>query len=131
MRRYLGRWWFWSAVTLLLLGLLGGAALYIGFGLSNRDRVTMSHIGRLKLGMDEVQVRRILGEEPIVILCSNETRWKRVDPSWSAKEWQGKSIAISILFDSDGRLRDWTAHVTSGKLDWTDRVVNWLDWVGF
>lgn len=125
------RWRLWSAVALLLVGLLGTAVLYISFGLSHRDRVTMSHIGKLKLGMEESKVRRILGEERTRIPCADEPRWKQVDSSWSAEEWKGKGIEIRILFDSDGRLRDWTARVTGGKFEWTDRVVNWMDWVGF
>src|SRR2546422_10894626 len=62
MRLSFRRWWLWSAVALLLVGLLSATVLYISFGLSHRDRVTMSHIGRLKLGMKEAEVRRILGE---------------------------------------------------------------------
>ena len=131
MRRSFGRWWLWSAVALLLVGLLSATALYISFGLSHRDRVTMSHIGRLKLGMKESEVRRILGEEPAPIPCSNDSRWKQVDPSWSAEEWQGKCLGVRVLFDSNGGLRDWTAVITDGKFEWTDRVVNWLDWMGF
>jgi hypothetical protein len=131
MRPSLRRWLLWLAVALLVVGLLGGSVLYISFGLSHRDRVTMSHIGKLKLGMEESTVRQILGEERTAVPCADDPRWQQVDPSWSAEEWQGKCIKIRILFDSDGRLRDWTARVTGGKFEWTDRVVNWLDWVGF
>jgi hypothetical protein len=131
MRPSFRRWWLWSAVALLLVGLLSAAVFYISFGLSHRDRVTLSHIGRLKLGMKESEVRRILGEEPALIPCPNESRWKQVDASWSAEEWKGKCIGVRILFDSNGRLRDWTAFITDGKVEWTDRVVNCLDRMGF
>jgi hypothetical protein len=130
MRLSFHRWWLWSAVALLLVSLLGAAVLYISFGLSHRDRVSMSHIGRLKLGMEEPDVRRILGEAPNLLSCSDEPRWKKLDPSWSAEEWSGKCIRIRILFNSDGRLCDWTAFAT-GQFEWTDRVVNWMDWMGF
>jgi hypothetical protein len=69
------------AVALLLAGLLSAAVFYVAFGLAHRDRVTMSHLGRLKLGMQESEVRRILGQEPTVIPSSDEARWKQVDPS--------------------------------------------------
>jgi hypothetical protein len=129
MRLSFRRWWFWSAAALLLVS---AAVLYISFGLSHRDRVTMGHVGKLKLGMKESEVRRILGEEPALIPCSNESRWKQVDPSWSAQEWNGKCMGIRILFDSNGRLCDWTAFIIpDGKFEWTDRVVNWIDWMGF
>ena len=116
---------------MLLLGLLGAAVLYISFALSHRDRATMGHLGKLKLGMEKSQVRQILGEERTPIPCADVQRWTQADPSWSAEEWKGKCLNIKILFDSDGRLRDWTAGVTEGKFEWTDRVVNWLDWMGF
>jgi hypothetical protein len=128
MRFSVRRWWLWSAVALLLVS---AAIFYISFGLSHRDRVTMGHVGKLKLGMKESEVRRILGEEPNLIPCSNESRWKQVDASWSAEEWNGKCMGIRILFDSNGRLRDWTAFIIpDGKFEWTDRVVNWMDWMG-
>ena len=117
-------------MALLLAGLLGAAVCYISFGLSHRDRVTMSHIGRLKVGMKESEVRRILGEEPTLILCADDSRWKQVDSSWSGEEWQGKCLRVRVLFDANGRLRDWTAFITDGKFEWTDRVVNWMDWMG-
>jgi len=131
MRLSIRRWRLWSAVLLILVSLLTAAVLYISFGLSHRDRVTMGHLGKLKLGMEKSQVRQILGEEATPILCTEEPRWSHVDPAWSAEEWKGKINEIRILFDSDGRLRDWTAHVTGKKFEWTDRVVNWLDWAGF
>jgi hypothetical protein len=81
--------------------------------------------------MDESKVRRILGEDATRIPCVEEPRWKQVDPSWFAEEWKGKYQDIRILFDSDGRLRDWTARVNGGKFEWTDRVVESLDWAGF
>jgi hypothetical protein len=87
---------------LLLVGLLSLAALAISFGLSHRDRVTMSRIGRLKLGMDASTVRRILGEERTRIPCADETRWQQVSGSWSAEEWRGKCLKIRSLVDSDG-----------------------------
>jgi hypothetical protein len=122
------RWWLWSAVAFLLAGLLSTALFSISFGLSNRDRVTMSHIGRLKLGMQQSEVRRILGDNSTPIPCADG--WKEADPSWSASEWKGKCLGVRILFDSNGRLRDWTAFITDGKFEWTDRVVNWMDWMG-
>jgi hypothetical protein len=131
MRRCSRRWLLWLAVASLLVGLLGAAVLSILFGLSHRDRVTMSHIGRLKLGMDESKVRRILGEERTRIPCADEPRWQQVEPSWSAEEWKGKCIVFRALFDSDQRLRDWSARLTPGKFEWTDRVANWIDWMGF
>ena len=131
MRLSFRRWWLRSAVALLLAGLFSAAVCYISFGLSHRDRVTMSHIGRLKLGMKESEARRILGAEPTLIPRSNESRWKQVDPSWSAEEWKGKNLGVRVLFDSNGRLRDCTAFVTDGKFEWTDRVLNWMDWMGF
>jgi hypothetical protein len=68
------------------LGLLSAAVLSIAFGISHRDRVTLPHIGRLKLGMKEAEVRRILGETPTVIPCADEPRWQDVESSWSAEE---------------------------------------------
>jgi hypothetical protein len=124
------RWLLWSAVALLLAGLLGAAVLSIAFGISHRDRVTMIDIRRLKLGMDESSVRRILGEERTPISCAEVTSWE-VDPSWSAEEWKGQCITFRALFDSDRRLRAWSAaRLTPGKSEWTDRVVDWLDWLG-
>jgi hypothetical protein len=130
MRILSRRWWFGSAVALLLAGLLTAAGLYISFGLSHRDRVTMSHLAKLKLGMLESDVRQILGEDPAQISCARESRWNQVDPSWSAEEWKGRSMEVRILFDGNGRMRDWTATAT-GKFDWRDRVLNWIDWIGF
>jgi hypothetical protein len=124
------RWLLWSAVALLLMGLLG-AVLSISFGLSHRDRVTTSRIGRLQVGMKEAEVRRILGEIPTVIPCADEPRWQQADSSWSAEEWKGKTIALRALFDADGRLREWSARLTQGNFEWTDRVANWIDWLGF
>jgi hypothetical protein len=117
--------------ALLLVGLLTAAVFSISFGLSHRDRVTMSHLGRLKLGMPESSVRRILGDEPALFPCADEPRWQQAAPAWSAEEWEGKCMKIRILFDGEGQLRDWTAQVTGGKFEWTDRVVNWIDWMGF
>jgi hypothetical protein len=125
------RWLQWSILASLLVGLLGAGVLSIAFGLSHRDRVTLPHIGRLKLGMREAEVRRILGETLTVIPCADEPRWQQVDSSWSAEEWKGKTIVFRALFDSHRRLRDWSAGLTQGKFEWTDRVVNWIDWMGF
>jgi hypothetical protein len=131
MRRSTRRWLLWSAVAFPLLGSLSAAALSISFGLSHRDRVTMSHLGRLKLGMKESEVTHILGEMRTPFPCADEPGWDQVDPSWSAEEWKGKYLKIRILFDSDGRLRYWIAGVTGEKFEWTDRLVNWIDWLGF
>jgi hypothetical protein len=125
------RWWLWSAGALLLVGLLAAAVLYVSFGLAHRDRVTMGHLARLKLGMKESEVRRILGENPTRIPCSTEARSQQVEPSWLAEEWKGKYQNFRALFDSDGRLCDWMALINGGKFEWTDRVVNWIDSMGF
>src|SRR5262249_43208997 len=94
MRRASRRWWLWSAVAVLPT-----AFCSISFCLPPRDRVTMGHLGKLKLGMEESQVRRILGQEPTPIPCADTPPWKQVDPSWSAQEWTGKYMRIRILFD--------------------------------
>src|SRR5262249_9418958 len=68
MRLFVRRWWLWSAVALLLLS---AAVLYVSFRLSHRDRrVTMDHLGKLKLGMHESNVREILGSDVIRIPCA-------------------------------------------------------------
>src|SRR5262249_36718088 len=100
MRLSTRRRWLWSVAALLLVGLLIAVVFSISFGFSHRDRVTMSHIGRLKLGMPESKVRRILGDACPVFPCADEPRWQQVEPSWSAEEWEGKCMKIRILFDA-------------------------------
>jgi hypothetical protein len=114
----------------LLLALFSAALVCTVIALSQRDRVTMSNIARLKTGARESEVRKILKGEARQIPCADESRWQGADPGWFAEEWKGRSIELRLLFDSDGRLRDWTASAT-GRFELTDRISNWIDWLGF
>jgi hypothetical protein len=94
------------------------------YALSHRDRLTMNNLARLKPGMREVDVRRLLGE-PSPIRWADEPRWQ-LDAPWSAEEWNGRTMSIRVLFNPEGRLSDWTATATGEPLRWHDRLVGWL-----
>jgi hypothetical protein len=127
MRLSCRRWWLWSAVTLVMLI---AAAVYLSWSLSHRERVTDGNLAKLKLGMRESEVRKILGDEGVRIPCASETRWRRAaNASWYAEEWKGRTVEIRILFDSEDQLRDWTATAT-GKFEFSDRLLKWLNWLG-
>jgi hypothetical protein len=109
--------------------MLIAAAVYLSWSLSHRQRVTDGNLAKLKLGMNEADVRKILGDERVRIPRASETRWQQAEASWYAEEWKGRTVEIRILFDSEDQLRDWTATAT-GKFEFSDRLLKWLNWLG-
>jgi hypothetical protein len=64
MRLLSRRWWLWSAVALLLAGLMG-AALVLLFP---HSRITKANFKQIRHGMTAAEVRAILGRPPEVVL---------------------------------------------------------------
>ena len=123
---------FLLLVVLVVLGFLGYSRINYEYG----DRITERNCSRIKKGMREKQIEKILGEFT--------NYWHDPQPEISngkyKKYWQGQKGRITIQFDEDGRViaadfdRAWSKEGSRRKpglfdpiLDFVNAVWDWFN----
>ena len=127
--------WLAIVVAVSLLGF--GTALFLW----PRDRITAESYAKIRLGMKEKEVEKILGG-PAISSKEFSDRWKawgkpltieRVtsegEVSGLSKKWWDRRGIMEINFDQGGRVvGKWFLDGQFGESTFIDRLRDWLGW---